>query len=732
MNQPSFPPPPARHHRFSMRIFPFVRGISCAAMMSLGVLTAIQAQEAPPSPKFSPTDAPPPAATGATESVPLKKLSLAQLMNIEVTTVSRSDSTVGQSPAAVTVISQEDIRRSGATTFPELFRRVPGMNVARIDGNKWIVSARGFGDRFAGKLLVQIDGRTIYTPVFGGVYWDNVDYPLEDIERIEVLRGPGASVWGANAVNGVINIITKSAKDTQGGMFSAGGGTEERGFGSFHYGGKISDDLYFRVYGKGFNRGEQFSRIGSPNDGWWGASGGLRLDWKAGERDVVMFEAGYFHDVAGRKDLRATTNSLSIVTQMGRTFTNVFLNVEDEVSDGGHVLARWSRTLGPESGWTLQAYWDRVERKLNNIDLFLRWDTFDLDFQHQFPLGDRNKVVWGLGYRYIDANLKSTGIDHGFAVNFPQAHPDSQLFTAFVQDQIILVEDRLTFTLGSKFEQNSHTGFEIQPTARLLWTPTKAQSVWAAASRAVRTPTFLEDATDVSLLPSFSGGTPIFPQIRGNRALESEVLWAYELGYRAQVTPAISTDIALFYNLYDRLVVPRAGALETNSAGTVFRPLNRENGLFAETYGMGLATTWQVADWWRLHGSFAYLKMDFHRTAGLPPSAEAAEGQSPLHQFYLQSSWNLSRDLEFDLIGRYVDRIRGFNPSGAPGVPNSINSYFALDARLAWRPRKNLLLEVVGQNLLDNHHPESGTSSTIRSPVVEIRRGFYGKATWTF
>jgi len=258
------------------------------------------------------------------EPTPYKKLSLEELMKIEVSTVSRTESTVGQSPAAVAVITREDIRRSGATTIAELLRRVPGMDVARIDGNKWAVSSRGFNDRFVGKQLVQIDGRSLYNPINAGVYWDGVDYLLEDIERIEVIRGPGASVWGANAVNGIVNIITRSAKDTQGALLSGGGGTEERGFGGFRYGGKLSEDTYYRIYGKGFDRDQQFSLEGDPNDGWWSARGGFRLDWQTKGPDALTLEGDYYRSGAGRRDSRPTTNAPPFS----------FTNLEDEVTSG--------------------------------------------------------------------------------------------------------------------------------------------------------------------------------------------------------------------------------------------------------------------------------------------------------------------------------------------------------------------------------------------------------------
>lgn len=666
----------------------------------------------------------------------LKKMNLEEFMSVEVTTVSRTESTVGQSPAAITVISPEDIRRSGATTIPELLRRVPGMDVARIDGNKWAVGSRGFNSRFQDKLLVQVDGRSVYNPLSSGVYWDAVDYPLEDIERIEVIRGPGASVWGANAVNGIINIITKAAKDTQGGLVSGGAGTEERGFGTFRYGGKTDDNLIYRIYGMGFTRDEQFTRTGEAGDGWWGGSGGLRLDWRAGEQDAVMFDAGYLQSVPSRRDLRPTTNTASVVTLGGQTFTNAFLNIEDETTHAGHVLARWSHTLNEDSNWTLQAYWDRFERRFENLRFDTRFDTYDLDFQQQFPLGSRQKIVYGLGYRLVDTPLRDSALDNGFLLSWLGRDFRSQLFSTFVQDQITVIEDRVFFTVGSKFEHNDFTGFEVQPSGRILWTPTLRQSAWAAVSRAVRTPSINEDQLRAALLPvSPAPGVTVFPRLTANPDFESEEVVAYELGYRAQATQALSVDLALFYNVYDnlRVLVPQPTTSAGLPPGQFFLPLQWQNGMDAETYGVEIGTTWQVTDGWRLYGAYTFLEMQLHRRPGLDSSAEAAEGQSPAQQVYLQSSWDLpGRQMEVDLTGRFVDQLSGFNLSNPndPSAPNRIPAYFSLDARWAWRPRKDLEISLVGQNLLDSHHPEFGTSSVVRSPVVEIQRAVYGKVTW--
>lgn len=651
----------------------------------------------------------------------LADVSIEELMNVRVTSVSRGESTVGESPTAIFVVTPEMIRRSGATNFPELFRMVPGLEVGHIDSSKWGVSARGFNTRFASRLLVQVDGRTVYTPVNGGVYWDSVDYPFEDIERIEVIRGPGASVWGANAVNGVINIITKSAKETQGFLLSAGGGTEERAFTTFRFGGVAGDNLYYRVYGKWLEHDRGFNLGGDARDDWRMGRFGFRLDWKPRTNDTITFQGDYYHGLLGRRDLRASPETPP---------TFIRTNTEDEEPNGGDVLFRWTHELGKDSNWVLQAYYDYSNRRGTAGTFDFSVNTIDVDFQHQFPLGDRQKVIWGAEYRLTEIFWMGTaaGFDHGFAIGPNREFVQRNLFSAFLQDEFKIVADRLFLTLGSKFEHNEITGFEIQPTARLLWTPTKRQSVWAAVSRAVRTPTFSENDIQISTLPiPLAPGRALFPRITNNHELDSEEVIAYELGYRAQATDRISFDAALFFNRYDKLLVTPAGVSTVDPAtGALVLPVTYTNGADADTYGVELAATWKLTDWWQLYGQYTWLKMNLHADKTLLPAPsnegfESGENQSPQNQFYVRSSFDLPGHVELDLIGRYVDNLAGFTPG--------IKSYLTMDARLAWRPRENLELALVGQNLFDSHHPELGTSPLVRSPLVEVERSVYGKVT---
>jgi iron complex outermembrane recepter protein len=651
----------------------------------------------------------------------LKKLSYDDLLNIEVTTVSRTDSTVGQSAAAVSVITQQDIRRSGATTIPELLRLVPGMNVARIDNNKWAVSARGFNQRFFGKMLVQIDGRTLYNPFTSGVYWDAVDYPLEDIDRIEVIRGPRAGVWGANAVNGIVNIITKPGKDTQGGLLVSGGGLQEKGFGMFRYGGHRGSKLSYRLYGKGFNRGEQSSGSGDSHDAWSGESSGFRMDWQPSDMNLVTLQGDYLHSVAERRDVRA---------QPIPPYS--FDNADTERTHNVNVLGRWRRTINDDSSWTLQVYWDTFHRFSDSLETPFRWDTYDVDFQHQFSAGQRHKLLWGTGYRLVNSLLGHSERDNGFLFHTVQERHADQTVSVYVQDEVTLVEGALTLSLNSRFEHNDFTGSESQPGAQLLFTPTKQHTFWASVARAVRIPNLNEFYAEPRLLPSATV-PPVFPRQVANPGIRPETVLAYQLGYRAQAATTLSLDTALFYNVYDDLVTVRSGVPQPGPSGFDL-PLAQINGLNADTNGMELSATWRLLDSWRLNGGYTLLKMNIHRDVGLglPPSSEAAERQSPQHQVNLRSYFDLPRNVELDLIGRWVERLSGFNPNGVPGVADAIPSYVALDAQMAWHARKNLEIAVVGQNLLDDHHPEFGTSPLVRSPLVELRRGVFTKVTWRF
>lgn len=622
---------------------------------------------------------------------------MAPMLAEEVTTVSRQPSTVGKSPAAVFVITQEMIRRSGANNIPDVLRMAPGIEVARIDANKWAITVRGFNNLYASKLLVQIDGRAVYSQFFSGVIWDIQDVVLQDVERIEVIRGPGAAVWGANAVNGVINIITKQAKDTQGLLITGGTGTEERGFSTVRYGGQIGDDLHWRAYGKQFERdGGYFA--GDDFDDWRQARGGFRADWTPSCDDLVTFQGDIFDGDAGESKVIAFPTAPFAGTP-----------VYDNHHFGENGILRWSHIIDDDSDWSFQAYYDRYGRITPFADL--EQETFDLDFQYRFPVGDRHNVICGAGYRQIDDHF----IGH-FSLSLDPESRNTNLFSYFIQDEITLVEDRWYLIAGSKFEHNDFTGFEYQPSVRLLWTPSERESVWAGVSRAVQTPDRIdEDFTFHQLVSPFG---PTFVRITGNEDVESEELLAFEVGYRAQPTDEFSWDFTMFYNHYEHLSAtsPLGAPFLDFSIPAFIVPLTLSNPLTADTYGAELASTYQVRKDWQITGSYSLLYLDIHAAPG-----DTIQGSSPNNQLYVRSSWDLGQDWELDLMGRYVDSLPVLG----------VSSYLTMDVRLAWQPNKNFEWAVVGRNLLDSRHAEfvdrlSGIVGT------EVQSEVFTTLTWTY
>jgi iron complex outermembrane recepter protein len=638
----------------------------------------------------------------------LTEQSLDELMKIEVKTSARKEQTISQTAAAITVITQEDIRRSGATTIAEALRMAPGVNVARIDANKWAVSARGFNDFFANKLLVLNDGRSVYTPLFSGVFWDVQDTALEDVDRIEVIRGPGAALWGANAVNGVINIITKSAKDTQGALISGGGGDQENGFGVIRYGGKINENAFYRVYAKYFNRDDFPDSLGRDGaDEWAVMRGGFRTDWELSPQNTMTFQGDIYNGQVGQRLVLPTTARPPIVP-----FNPLYYLMEAQgLSDvsGGNLLGSWKHSFSDSADLNVQLYYDRTERR-DQVHREIR-DTYDLDGVQHFTWGDRQEFVAGVGYRYTEDHLSDGKAGTGTIVFNPLSRGD-QLFSTFIQDEITLIERRLRLTVGSKLEHNDYTGWEVQPSTRLLWTPNEKNSLWGAVSRAVRTPSRFEHdiRAHFSVIPT-GPASVTYLDLLGNPSYHSERLIAYEIGYRVHPLEHASFDLALFYNDYDDL-----RTIEGAPGGLV--PLNNMRG---ETYGAEFSANFTITKDWKLSAGYTALKMQLHQNSPAAiPGSENAEGDSPQNQLHLRSFLDLPYHLQFDNMVYYVDKLAN------RGVP----SYVRWDVRLGWRPTPNFELSLNVQNLLDDRHPEFGPNYLV-SPT-EIERSIYAKATWRF
>lgn len=637
----------------------------------------------------------------------LADLSLEQLMNEPITSVSKREQKLSQAPAAVYVITQEDIHRSGATTIAEALRLAPGLSVAQLRSHDWVITSRGFGAQFAGKLLVLIDGRAVYTPFFSGVYWDAQDVLLEDLDRIEVIRGPGAALWGANAVNGVINIITKKAGKTQGSFVTGGGGTEWYG-GAVRYGGRITDQAHFRVYAKYDDYDALLQPDGTDaHDSWRKIQAGFRVDWQPWESSQLTFQGDFYN---------AEINTEEFETFLTPPYFRV--GAGDNEVGGGNLLGRWTHSFSDESELSLQTYYDRTSRQENTVEGHK--DTFDLEVQHRLTLGARNNLILGAGYR-----LDSLRFDDSFLLTVDDARLDANTFNAFIQDEISLVKDRVSLTLGSKFEHNEFTGLEIQPSGRLMWTPDDRQSIWGSVARAVRTPNFLETRLRVNYAafdPDGPGPTPLtLFSILPDRDIESESLVAYELGYRLQATKNLFFDVAGFYNDYEDLVVLDSGGVffETTPPPPHLTVASRQsNRMKGETYGVEMAPSWKVNSHWTLSASYSLLKMNLH-SAAANRAGESIEGDSPQHQFQVRSHLSLPHNLSFDTTVYYVDHLPTKN----------ISSYVRLDLRLGWRPARNLQLSVGVRDLLDDQHAEF--RGDLASPT-DTQRSFYGKLSWSF
>jgi iron complex outermembrane receptor protein len=605
-------------------------------------------------------------------------LSLEELANVQVTSVSKRPESLSNAASSIFVITGTDIHRSGATTLPEALRLAPNLEVARVDARNYAVTSRGFSSAFENKLLVLIDGRTVYSPLFSGVYWDVQDVVLEDVERIEVISGPGATMWGANAVNGVINIITKSAAATQGALLSATAGKDERN-GAVRYGGALGNGGHYRVYAKYADNDDLRTEKGATAlTGWHREQAGFRTDWGDAARSVTV----QGDVVDGRLHQQGTA---------------------DIQVRGANLLGRVNQTFDGGSTATLQMYWDHTDR--DQPQAFVEHlDTLDLQLQHAIDLGEKNRLVWGGGYRWGHDRVQN-----GPAFGFLPGTLNLHWANLFAQDEFALREN-LRLTAGLKFEENNYTGVEVLPTLRLAWNPQPAALVWSSLSRSVRAPSRIDHDLYSPTVPAVVNGVPQYG-IAGGPDFESEVANVFELGYRAQPTTSLSYSATAFYGRYDKL---RTLEANPNGTGSVFR-----NFAHGDTRGVEAWATWQAAKAWRLSGGGVVQRIE---TAANPGSRDTlgATGlatSDPSHYWMLRSSYDLAAGQELDVTVRYV----GALPK--PAVP----SYTAVDLRYGWRVSKGLELALIGRNLLDPRHAETGAAPGRHS----FERAVLLKLVWT-
>lgn len=637
----------------------------------------------------------------------LSTLDIEELANVKVTSVARRPEAVGDASAAVTLISREDIRRSGAANLSEALRLLPGLAVAQVGTRDWAVSARGFNQTSSNKMLVMVDGRVIYSPIFAGVFWDVQRVPLEDIDRIELIRGPGAALWGANAVNGVINVITRSAGETAGGFASLTGGTNDQAQADLRYGGRVGKGGTARVYALGSTEGaSDRPDVGSNNDDWDFGQAGFRADFPL-SRDHFTVQ-GDAYGARGGQELVLASPAPPFVSAV----------TEDLDTRGANLLGRWSRRFSPQSDLAIQAYADYAYREQPSSFGRIAVTTVDFDFQHHFVLGRRHNILWGLGYRFITDDVSG-----GFSVGFDPPGRSVHLATGFVQDEVVLMQNRVAVNVGAKFERNSFTDLEIQPTARALWTPSLNTTFWAAVSRAVRTPSRVD--SDIRAVTQVFDAPPITRiEVAGSDTLESEELIAYEVGYRMVPDARLSLDVVAYYHDYNRVRSFAAGPPELDGSTVVVR-FTVGNDAHARSYGGTASATVRLSSGWRMRASYTYLKM----TAGLEDDAptgavaDVSPGLNPSHQLGIWSATELPGNLELDVIGRYVSELNGPDPV--------VDDYLQADARLGLALNQNFRLALIGRNLLSQRRVEFPPSASApRRRAIE--RQLRANLSWEF
>ena len=606
----------------------------------------------------------------------LQQLSISELANVDVSSVSKSSQPLSEAPASIYVITHDEIVRSGATSIPEILRLAPNLFVAQTSASSYVITARGFSGSnsaqdFSDKLLVLIDGRSVYTPMFSGVYWDMQQVPPEDIDRIEVISGPGATLWGANAVNGVINIITKKSYETQGGFAEVGGGNLEQQA-SVQYGGRLGPDLTWRAYATDFYDADTQTSTGAPShDHWTNPQGGFRLDWTPTAADSLSLQGDAFQGLEAQD------------------------NAPDEEINGRNIEGRWSHAWASGSDLQVQAYYDREGRTTAGADDGSFWvDAYDLDVQDGFNWGSRQKLVVGGGVRLDAYEIIGTP-----QLQFDPASRVLNLSNVFAQDTISLTRT-VDLMAGLKLEDDPYSGVRPLPDLRLSWTPTSSIMLWSAISRAIRAPTpFDRDVREYSGSTLFITGADFQP----------ETLTAYEAGVRLQPSSRASLSISGYYNVYDNLKT-----VDPNP--TTFIPLYFGNNIQGDTYGMEAWGSYQMLSWWRMMAGLdllsEHLKFD---PAAIPLLPLSQEGDDPSRQATLRSSMNLGPNVTFNADLRYV----GVLPD--PHLP----SYVELNSRIGWTLTPHLELALAGFNLLHARHEEfPGSPEVPRSVFAELRMHF--------
>ncbi|HXE64930.1 MAG TPA: TonB-dependent receptor plug domain-containing protein [Bryobacteraceae bacterium] len=626
----------------------------------------------------------------------LKEMTLEQLSQIEITSVNKEPTPAFRTPAAISVLTSDQIHQSGLRTIPDLLRLVPGVNVSQIDSSQWAIGIRGFEGKLSRSVLVLIDGRSVYTPLFAGVYWDMQDVMIEDIDRIEVIRGPGGTIWGSNAVDGVINIITKNTRDSHGMLVTAGTGSMDQAELDWRYGGG-NDKLSYRIYGKGFSRAPEEHPDNRNFDDWRRGQTGFRLDSKPSATDQLTLSGDAYGGEAGQ--------ALQVSSYTPPAIPTVYAN---RTFNGQNVMAAWQHKLASGGDIQLRTYFDRTDRhELNYREIR---DTFDIDFIHHLPLPG-NDVTWGLGARLSPSHFFQTVP----TVDFTPHYQTYNIFSAFLQDEIALAPNRLSFTAGSKFENTTFSGFNAQPSARLAWTPTARDTVWAAVTRAIRTASRIENGFSFSFLAA--PAVPLYLRLVGDGGFTEEDMIGYETGVRHSFTNHGSLDLSLFHDRYNDLLSVEANPVFVETSPTpahLVLPILFRNGIAANTTGGEISGLWDLKPWWRVQASYALALVDARHEPGSIDASTIGqlEGDTPAHSVVVYSSFQLPHNFDLGLTYRFVSAI----------PDQKVESYSTGDISAGWHPNNKVEFRLVGSNLSSPAHAEYGGDP---GPLVGIVRSIY-------
>lgn len=631
----------------------------------------------------------------------LMKMDFDDLMSLKLSSVDKRQQNLGEIAAAVTVLSQEDIRRSGTTSIAELMRLVPGYIVTRIDSNKWSVSSSEDSNRLADDMTVMIDNRPVYSSFFGGTFWEHIDLVFEDIERIEVIRGPAGKIWGTNMNRGVVNIITKSSKDTHGILVSLSGGTEERGQAAVRYGGQLGDNLNFRIFAKATERDASWAD--NAADDSHNGQIGLRADWQPSKHDNVMLHTGLYKSKNGQ---RITVPSIADINE-SETLT------EDAKFTSFFAVTQWQHQISETASIETNVFYDYIRR--DEISIFNERDRVGLNFSNNFSLPWNQKVLWG--FYYLNERDRSKA---GRVFAMQPANNNLETYMGYLQDEVSFLDDSLRVSVGASVIKHTFiTQPEFQPSLRMAWMPSKKQTLWLAVTRSFQMPNRLEKNGLHWIMPdednAFEAGQE-WIQLKGNPQQHAEESTGFQIGYRGTFS-TFSWDLT-GYLITERDAPHQSLADDGNSV--IYHNGGKEN-----IYGTQVALDWKPFSWWHLKPAASYMfieEIDHNDDISGNEDPEFLEEAGwPSYQVTLRSLMDLSPNWELDTTFRYVDKLQG----------TQIKGYFNMDARLGWKPTQNWELSLVGQNLLQNHHAEAN-ATFFPTQSAEIERGIYARVLWRY